>query len=277
MGTIEWIESGYDYLSGSLPLDANGAELWAFKCRKVVETIARDGHEIRERSMNGYDGISAGNCFVGVRSDGYFINLTGGYADQYIEQVDRPDLHYSRVDIQTTVKFHVKQDDIAQKAYANASYHNNGLPSARQRKLYIIIGSDGGDTLYIGAPSSDQRGRIYNKAVQSGLDRYLGCWRYEVVLRNDLARACVQSQRNAPMSRYEYLLAYLCEWYDERGVGTSHLCAVGNVVIPRQRASRTDVERKLKWLEEQVKPSIVYLCELGFRDTLLVLLGLVDA
>lgn len=36
----------------------------------------------------------------------------------------------------------------------------------------------------------------------------------------------------------------------------------------------TDVERKLQWVERQVSPTIKYLCELGFRDRIVELLGL---
>jgi len=40
--------------------------------------------------------------------------------------------------------------------------------------------------------------------------------------------------------------------------------------LPLVRTLPTDVETKLRWLDEQVKPTIRYLCGLGFRDTLLV-------
>lgn len=270
----EWIEAGLDYLSCSLALSAPGTDFWAFNCGKILEEIGMDGHKMEERQMNGYRGVSAGNCFIGARDDGYFLNLTGGYADLFFDRIHRPDLHYSRVDVQITVKMTEMSDNVAKGAYRDATAHNNSLSQARRRKLYIIVGSDGGDTLYIGSPHSEQRGRIYNKAVQSGLDRYLGTWRWEVVFRNDLASSFVRTLNDVAMPRDEYCLAAVCKWYADRGVSTTDLRAGSNVVLPRQRSARTDVERKLKWLEEQVKPTIGYLCELGFRDTLLVLLGL---
>jgi len=39
--------------------------------------------------------------------------------------------------------------------------------------------------------------------------------------------------------------------------------------MPLIRTLPTDVEAKLRWLEYQVAPTVKYLCELGFRDTLL--------
>ena len=273
---IEWIEVGIDYLSMTLDRSAYHIGAWTNRCYRVIEAIGKEGHEVRERSMNGYHGISAGNCFIGDRQDGYFVNLTGEYANRFLDEVYRPDAHYSRVDLQLTVKFNPVTGDIAQKGYASATHHNLTLPKPRQRKLYIIIGSDNGDTLYIGAPSSEQRGRLYNKAIQSGLDRYVGCWRYEVVFRNDLATECLNQCIGSFMPRNEYILAAVCKWYAERGVNTAHLQASSDVALPRQRAVKTDVERKLEWLTEQVKPTIRYLCDLGFRDTLLSLLELGD-
>ena len=270
----EWIEAGLDYLSCTLPVAAPSADMWAFRCQKAIEDIAMDGHELQERSMNGYRGLSAGNCFIGSREDSYFLNLTGGYADSHFEAVWRADLHCSRIDLQLTAKTLVTRADIAQGAYRDATTHNDTLPPQKRRKLYVIVGSDGGDTLYVGAPSSEQRGRIYNKAIQSGLPRYMGCWRWEVVLRNELATEYIRALRSASMSRDEYVLASVCKWYAERGVQTAVLCASSNVVLPRQRATRTDVERKLEWLEHQVRPTIAFLCELGFRDTIIELMGL---
>ena len=40
-------------------------------------------------------------------------------------------------------------------------------------------------------------------------------------------------------------------------------------MLPLQRTLPTDVERKLHWLSTQVRPTVEYLCKLGFRDTLL--------
>lgn len=41
-----------------------------------------------------------------------------------------------------------------------------------------------------------------------------------------------------------------------------------------QKTQPTDIERKLEWLRLQVAPTVRYLLEQGYRDTLLVSLGL---
>lgn len=274
MSTIEWAEAGIDWLSCSLPLDAPSVQRWRADCTWTIESISREGHQVVPRSMNGYHGVSCGNCFIGEREDGYWFNLTGEYANRFFQHTYHPNAHYSRIDAQITVKYTEPRPDIGKDSYYAASYHNDRTPIARRRKLYIIIGSDGGDTLYIGAPSSDQRGRMYNKAVQSQLERYTGCWRWEVVFKNDLATEYANKLAGQPERASQHVFGTVAAWYGDRGVIIPGIGDMGAVILPKQRAVATDVERKLQWVERQVAPTIKYLCELGFRDTLLALMGL---
>lgn len=274
MSTIEWAEAGIDYLSCSVRHDTSDVAQWRHKCTWAIEGIAREGHQLVPRSLNGYHGVSIGNCFIGEREDGYWWNLTGEYANRYFQHTYHPNAHYSRIDAQITVKYTEPRPDIGKDSYYAASYHNDRIPAARRRKLYIIIGSDGGDTLYIGAPSSDQRGRMYNKEVQSQLERYKGCWRWEVVYKNELATKYAASLFGELTRASQYVFGTVTTWYGDRGVIIPGMLDMGAVVLPKQRAIATDVEKKLQWLERQVKPSVGYLCDLGFRDTILALLGL---
>lgn len=276
MSTIEWAEAGIDWLSCTLKPDADKVGEWRARCAWAIEGIAREGHQVVARSMNGYAGASAGNCFIGERPDGYFFNLTGEYANRYFEHTYHPEAHYSRIDAQVTAKYKQPQPDIGKDAYYAAFEHNNRIPSARRRKLYIIIGSDGGDTLYLGAPSSEQRGRMYNKEVQSQVERYRGCWRWEVVFKNDLGTKFAAALASRPSNATGYVLGVVAKWYADRGVIIPGMHDMGAVVLPKQRAVSTDVERKLLWVERQVAPTVKYLLELGFRDTLLELLGLAE-
>jgi len=274
MSSTEWAEAGIDWLSCSLPLDAPNVNQWRARCAWCIEGIAREGHAVAPRVLNGYRGASTGNCFIGEREDGYWFNLTGEYANRYFEHTYHPKAHYSRIDAQITAKYVQSQPDIGKDAYYAASDHNQRIPAGRRRKLYIILGSDGGDTLYIGAPSSEQRGRMYNKEVQSQMERYRGCWRWEVVFKNDLASEFAAGLAQEPSNATRYVFASVANWYKERGVIIPGMHDMGAVVLPKQRAVSTDVERKLQWVERQVSPTIKYLCELGFRDRIVELLGL---
>lgn len=266
---IEGIQSGIDWLSLTAPREMPGLSNWKGACTRAIGEIAKQGYVLETRKMQGYEGISAGNCFFGEREDGFFCQLTGFHANDWFEQCYHPKCNVPRIDLQFTAKFDVMPANIAKKGYHDATLANSGLPVTRRRKMYIIVGSDGGDTLYIGSPSSEQRGRLYNKAVQSELPEYARSWRYEVVLRNELARNCAQQLPRASVERADYVLTLVCAWYEVRGVDCGLYHTGEKPPLPLQRALPTDVERKLDWLNSQVKPTIRYLCSLGFRDTLL--------
>lgn len=271
---IEKITSGIDWLSASIPNTADNYHEWRANCHKHLETVAKEGHQIKERRLMGYEGVSAGNCFIGENQTGSYAQFTGMYADGAFMPVYAPNVHISRIDAQITTKLTVMSKSVAKEAYREATLENKTLPRSRQRKLWIIVGSDGGDTFYIGSPSSEQRARIYNKEVQSEDIDYTRCWRYEVVLRNELAGQFADSYAKQYDSRYKYLLQFICLWFQKRGVLLHGIECDMAVVLPIERTRPTDVEKKLKWLETQVLPTIKYLTALGFRDTLMALLQL---
>lgn len=266
---VEEIQSGIDWLSLTLPRDATHTSSWKRSCLNALERISKQGYPLEGRKLLGYEGISAGNCFFGEREDGFLCQMTGSHANDQFDAVYRSDCRVPRIDLQFTAKFYENQLKIAQKGYKDATLANDSLPTARRRKLYIIIGSDGGDTLYVGAPSSEQRGRLYNKAVQSEQPEYTRSWRYEVVFRNELARNCAKSLPIDGIERAEYVLDLVCAWWHIRGVHTDIYHSGKTPVMPLQRALPTSVETKLAWLQSQVAPTIRYLCDLGFRAMLL--------
>lgn len=277
MTSIERVTCGIDWLSATLPGGSDNEQQWLRTCEQAIETIAKEGYPLIARGLLGYRGISAGNCFAGARDDSTFVQLTGHNAHRWFPHLWRADLHISRIDIQVTVQFETEQLLIAKKGYAYANISNHALPEGRRRKLYIISGSDGGDTLYIGAPSSDQRGRLYNKARQSGERNFDRCWRYEILYRNDLAGQCAAQLADNTVSQEQRILALVCVWYAARGIDCGFLHNSRELVLPKARTLPTDIERKLEWLRRQVRPTIRYLQSVGYGDIVLsILTGVED-
>jgi DNA relaxase NicK len=236
--------------------------------------IADNGYELKSRTLQGYRGISAGNCFVGVRDDGAMCQLTGHHANDHFHSVYRDNLHFPRIDVQVTAKFDVMPLLVAKEAYAAASVANLHLPHKRRRKLVLITGNDGGDTVYIGAPSSEQRGRIYNKEVQSEDIQYRKTWRYEAVFRNDLS---TQLAGTIPMgldSRAKWAAQVVSAWFTQRGVLCRFIHDNSDIVLPIKQTIPSDVAKKLAWLDHQVAPTIKWLTERGYGDTVISVLGL---
>jgi DNA relaxase NicK len=229
---------------------------------------------VSERSLLGFDGISAGNNFVGVNHERVYLQLSSHHADEYIAVIDREDLHYSRIDVQATVWFTVEQTNIAKEAFNELSNRGERVPRPGNRSFRIIIGSDGGDTCYVGSPSSRQQARIYNKARQTEKAHYAGAWRHEIVLRDTLAGAYAILRRSPTFNSPDGHLAYVYNWFAERALCYDYLSDHGRLVLPKRKSQPSDVDTKLRWLERQVKPAIEFLTERGFRDSVITALGL---
>lgn len=263
---VELVSAGVDWLTMTMRPEHDSNMTWLLKAVGHINRISKLGYQLQERHMLGYDGISAGNCFVGQREDGSMAQFTGYHADGVFTDLYREECSIPRIDLQVTCKFNVMPPNIAKEAYKDASNTNGGLPVHRRRKLYIIVGSDGGDTFYCGSPSSDQRGRLYNKEVQSEDPMYSRSWRYEVAYRNDRAKVVASTISTSVGSRASTVRDITSNWWQRRGVDCTYFQTGARDPIPLFRTLPTDIERKLQWLRTQVRPTIKLLVELGMYE-----------
>lgn len=141
----------------------------------------------------------------------------------------------------------------------------------------MMAADDGGYTLYIGAPSSDQMGRLYNKAAESKAEEYENCWRWEVQLRNrEATRAAVYLAEECRDVR-QGVLATVSDWFTRRGCAPSF--AAGEIVACdfTEPAPKSDAQRSLQWLQTQVRPTVARLVQEGYTTQTLHALGLAQS
>ena len=271
---VEEIRAGVDWLSATVPITERARGWWATRCKNAIYGIAAEGFQLKERVMLGYRGFSAGNNFIGEREDGFFLQLTGSHAGDYFMALYEPFVRVSRLDIQVTVRFAKMPTNIARKGFHDAIRKNNTLPEARRRKIYVVLGSDGGDTLYVGSPSSEQRGRLYNKEKQSEDPSYSRMWRYECMFRNDAAKAIASEVFKGGTAFATIIQQLVSDWYDRRGISVKPITSIVVPVLPIIRTLPSDVESRLEWVRKQVAPAMRFLIEAGFRSELDELLNL---
>jgi hypothetical protein len=264
--TVELVSAGIDWLTMTLPHDRDKNDHWLLRAVHNVRKVAQQGNELKERTLLGYYGVGAGNCFAGQREDGRIAQFTGYHADAAFDDLYLEGANISRIDLQCTVRYKVMPKDIARRAYNSATSANRRLPEQRRRKLYIIVGSDGGDTFYCGSASSAQRGRLYNKEVQSEDPLYTRTWRYEVVYRNDTAKAIAAVVSGRSLDRASTVCNIVATWWENRGVSCAHFKKGEGAIVPLFRTLPTEVEAKLLWLRKQVRPTVRKLIELGMAD-----------
>lgn len=274
-GLIEEVRAGIDWVSCSLVADARGRTGWQNECIHVLSEIADDGHQVTTFGLMGYRGIKVGGSFAGQREDGSYLQLAGHYAQKFFRRIARPDLHISRMDIAVTVKFRTMPSQLGEHAYSAASDADRNVLSGRHRRIWYMSGTDGGYTLYIGSPTSEERGRLYNKEIQSEIPEYARCWRYETVYRNDRAMAVFEEL----LAVDELYAPTLCgilvgTWYTSRGVLCGWISDGTAAIRPINKEAPTDAAKKLNWLQTQVKPALRWLIEHGYEEAAKDALGI---
>jgi len=275
LNQVDTVRAGVDWISCTLGSEAPMRWEWANECTEVLIEISKKGHKIGDWGINGYRGVLAGGSFVGNREDSTYCQLSGHYASDYLDRIMRHDLHISRLDLAVTVQFRTMPKRLGALAFAMAQEADRDISPSRRRKIWYMSGSDGGYTLYIGAPTSDQRGRLYNKEVQSGTPEYARSWRYETVYRNDRAMAVFKVLFEAQQSDREGICGDLVEvWYKSRGVHCPWTTATNIIILPQIAENPSDATKKLKWLGKQVRPALDWLIENGYRKEALQELGI---
>lgn len=151
--------------------------------------------------------------------------------------------------------------------------------NSRMTKRSVVVSYDGtqrsGSTVYIGAPSSDFRVRIYDKALEEGID---GHWvRVELVMRQKNAKAFAEQLLTAESvgklaaqvinDKFSFIQRddsnitryTVCGWW------LSFVEELESVRLVARCVIRHSVERVENWLESRVGPSLaVILHTLGW-------------
>lgn len=267
------VNCGVDWISGTLGRDEIENQSWLYDCLHALEVVQAYGNTYKRRSLLGFDGWESGGCFVGSNETMHYAQFAGKYADDAYKMLEHPKVHISRIDLQITVRYDVELPKEGRFQYASAINHNKGLPTHKQRKIHLFAGSDGGDTVYVGSPSSAARGRIYNKEKQSGDTNYKNAWRFEVVYRNERADSVFRYLFTPHLTPTTIIYQEVLNFYAERGVNVLDLGMerIGTIETPKQ--PKTDAARKLRWVKTQVVPTIRKLAELGYAEELMEIIA----
>ncbi len=268
------INVGVDWLTMTLPKEAKSSQKWLNAALECVEGVKDAGNELRYIDRLGYSGIGTDHCFVGESSDRIMATFQSHYAHSAANVLHRSDCNVSRLDVRVDCQYDRMPINIGKRAYREAMAYNNTLDAHKRRKIWIIVGSDGGDTVYTGAHSSEQQGCLYNKEVESSDKVYEHTWRYEVKLKNKHAYSLYSQYAIQHNYSIHFLSDFVAIWYESRAIEAPWPYDESNLPLPPKAEVPTDVARKLRWLKEQVKPSVEYLLSVTDYDTVLAALGL---
>lgn len=263
---IDWFAGTYD-TDGLIASYPDMAAIW-----RSIES--QEGHLVKDANRNGYTGARCGSVFWGIRPDGSFREMGGVAARAYTESgVQEIRLvRATRLDIAYTFRTEEYNPNIAKEIFADGPQNKTGTGPPRKRVFYE--NSDGGSTVYIGAPSSEVRIRVYDKhAERQYSDAYARCWRVELQLRGEKARMVWHAYHTA--SHKPGYLVDLIEGQCEREAMLRDYIVGGMPVgLPPTPANNQRVIERLHWLERQVSPTVRELNAMGYADEVLQALGL---
>lgn len=268
------VSAGIDYITATMPHTHPEVLVWYTRCIQYIETIANDGNEAIHTKRQGYEGVAVGGSFAGIRDDGYMVNISGERAQAGFDIVYRGAPHVSRLDVQCTFADSAGAGDTARNAQRSVAEANKKLSGAAQREATIIESLSGGATCYVCSKKSEQFARIYNKDAESGETQYKNAWRYEVQLKNKLATNTATIFRLSEYAQPVQAATFVRQWLAKRGVSVPWKAAAELYALPSQKNTPSDVEARLRWLREQVRPALRRLIKLGLRDSILEALDL---
>lgn len=218
----------------------------------------RRGNEMRPWSFAGYEGFKCGSAQLGTRHDGTCIRISSGVAFDHWLEVWHAAEKFSRADLQLTLRVDGPPSRTISSVYHRALHHSR--KSKRGPTVSLLKSSNGTATVYLGRRVSDVFMRCYDKGAESGLDHYENSVRFEVELKGD---ACLPVVRHCASSTRPLLTAagYVLGQYSKRGVSISLPAKPSYAIsVPRKRS---DIEKKLRWLETSVRPTVQLLIALG--------------
>lgn len=263
-GTL--IESQVDWLTAS----AHGRDR-SVALEQLAATLQREqkarGNRSKSWRLMGYEGTHCGAVEWGRRdANASIIRLIGQAADERLADVLSIADQVTRVDIAATWRASPPDPLIGQNAYHMAEMHYREHP--RSAIPSQIRDAAGGTTTYLGRRESEYFLRIYNKGAESvalndkeGIERYAGCWRYELECKASVAGALAQTVAEQGDSS-EYIRRYLYTYCEQHGIEPAFPAVGGLHLVPGFRR-RSDADTKLLHLARNVRPTVRFLRSAG--------------
>ena len=221
--------------------------------------------------MSGYSGFRCGEIEMGKRGPELIVRLMSGTAQRSWRRIYELADTVTRIDVQVTVDMGQDCQRFVWDYYKRASKQSAKVKGGP--KVNVILGNDGGATLYCGARTSNRFGRVYAKGPQSKNNDFKNCLRFEVQYNSRMAKGVARALSNT-RSENDACIARSVRFFRDR-IGTIPV-STAIVTIDRCSRSRSDVHRKLIWLRESVSPSVRLLSNMGYSLEVLRALGLAD-
>ncbi len=276
LGLLKW-DAHLDYYRVTCAADVTDlhAVQFAEAASKALKQggIAEDEHTAH---YLGYYGRERGATFYGARNDGWMVQTSGPSAGETFLAMREAPGKPTRVDLALTIWLSEYEASYAHRvAESVAGARAKGVVHQGLR-VALINGYGHGDTAYIGARTSEQFGRCYDKEKESGQAEFAHAWRFEIEYKGEKAQQVARSLRTDAYSP-EQIGSTVVAWFRSHGSPLPpDVSVVPPVPLGRLRHEEDDT-RILAWIATSVKPAVRRLISKGKQDLVYYALGLADA
>jgi len=210
-------------------------------------------HKPREERVMQYYGFRGNNgVFVGQSDDRVIVWSSGAEAHYVAKTIDTTlteSYSVARMDLQITI------------TSLDADYMIEYIQPAKVYKATKIVNlNEKGTTLYIGAPTSRVRLRVYNKTAESGITPDTGgeYVRFELQCRNQYAdKSFVALRNNMLRSFFLMILKKMVDAYTYKLVEGAIRSSEEELFTDDFPSTKDDpIARKKRWLEQSVLPAL---------------------
>jgi len=262
------IQTGIDYLRVTTPRAPKGRDL-ARLGDLLLEYDERDGYEVKEWHWQGYRGSRSEHTRAGVRHDGVLLELSGGQAEEFFDEVMPLASNVARLDLQTTDRLNSETQKYLHQLYKEMKRHadkstRNPLPGFREKHTRGI-------TIDSGNRQSDLYLRAYDKERESGDAFFESTVRYELEIHNERAKVNAFGL-HYKKRRTEAIDSLVRNEFSKRGARS--LQSDTNLYLLGSPIKTNTCYKKLEWLATGVKGTIQFLKARGKLAEAVCALGL---
>ena len=233
------------------------------------------GRGLERKSMLGFVGFAQPGLFVGASDTHIMVQASSSFADKAFQEVYSESWKCTRLDIQLTVW----PDSILAPGWDLALLDEvQGCKrvgkGGRKKQAYAFHNPTNGSTVYIGAKTSKEIGRIYEKGEESGDAYYSGALRLEVQHRDERAVAAADMLWSMRHNRRNAMYRYVSSWFERYGAHLFEVDLPGLWLERPHSDANKDIARTKAWLENQVAPALQKLLLTEQLSDIIWLLGL---
>jgi len=261
------VSAGVDYLTATC-YRTSGNEPFKLLGERLVAEQADIGHEVLSWKASQYHGVRTEGIIRGVRFDTHIIRLSSELAHDNWKEVYDLATNVTRIDCEMTFKFDERHPTFFRENETLALAHRGGR--GRRKEVELRCSRTTGDRLNLGRRQSEVYARCYDKGMEQRCALAGLLIRQELEFKGDRASQ-VAAHLAQSKSEATDALDMVSQYFRASGVQT--MWNDGKFAMAA-RGTERQKPRKLRWLEQAVKPSVLRLLEAGKLIEVLEALGL---